>query len=84
MVTRLLDHAAVAVTNARLYSEVTAANIAKSEFVGIVAHDLKVPMTSIMGMLYTSGSASDNSGFTALPMPEFCMYTSAASPVPRK
>jgi signal transduction histidine kinase len=46
-VTRLIDHASVAITNARLYAEVQAANLAKSEFVSFVAHELKTPMSSI-------------------------------------
>jgi signal transduction histidine kinase len=46
-VTRLLDHASVAITNARLYAEVNAANIAKSDFVSVAAHELRTPMTSI-------------------------------------
>jgi len=46
-VTRLLDHASVAITNARLYAEVNAANIAKSEFVSVAAHEMKTPMTAI-------------------------------------
>ena len=36
-VIRLLDHASVAIANARLYAEVTAANIAKSDFVSVAA-----------------------------------------------
>jgi signal transduction histidine kinase len=46
---RLCDHAAVAIANAQLYAAVQAANVAKSEFVSFVAHELKNPMTSIKG-----------------------------------
>jgi signal transduction histidine kinase len=47
--TRLADHAAIAIANAQLYEAVQAANQAKSEFVSLVAHELKNPMTSIRG-----------------------------------
>ena len=39
------------------------------------------PMTSSMGTSYTL--ASDTKGFTALPNPEFCMYTIAGRAVDR-
>lgn len=48
-VERIAARAANAIENARLYSAVQQADRAKSEFVGVVAHDLKVPMTSILG-----------------------------------
>ncbi len=48
----LADYAAIAIENARLYEEVQQANRAKSEFVSVVAHELRAPMTSIHG--YTS------------------------------
>jgi len=47
--TRLSDHASIAISNAQLYSEVQRANLAKSEFVSFVSHELKTPMTSIRG-----------------------------------
>ena len=47
--TRLADHATIAIENARLYSDLKRANEEKSEFVSMVAHDLKTPMTSIKG-----------------------------------
>lgn len=47
--TRLTDHAAIAISNAQLYNEVQRANDAKSDFVSFVAHELKNPMTSIKG-----------------------------------
>jgi signal transduction histidine kinase/putative methionine-R-sulfoxide reductase with GAF domain len=46
---RLSDTAAIAISNAQLYGEVQRANLAKSEFVSFVAHELKNPMTSIKG-----------------------------------
>ncbi len=46
---RLADHAAIAISNGQLYAEVQQANIAKSDFVSLVAHELKNPMTSIKG-----------------------------------
>lgn len=58
-VERLADRAAVAIKNAQLYEQINAANEAKSEFVSLVAHELRVPMTSIKGYadLIVSGVA---------------------------
>ncbi len=55
---RLSDNAAIAISNAQLYDEVQRANLAKSEFVSFVAHELKNPMTSIKGYteLLSAGS----------------------------
>ncbi|MGH2521508.1 MAG: GAF domain-containing protein, partial [Anaerolineales bacterium] len=50
-VTRLVDHASVAITNAQLYAEVQAANLAKSDLMDFVAHELKNPMTPIKGFV---------------------------------
>jgi signal transduction histidine kinase len=49
LVERVVARAAVAIENARLYAAVQVADMAKSEFVGIVAHDLKAPMNGIGG-----------------------------------
>ena len=59
-VTRLSDHAAIAIENARLYQQAQAANQAKTEFMSMVSHELKIPMTSIKGyaklLAITSGA----------------------------
>lgn len=48
-VERLSDRAAVAIANSRLYEVIQAANEAKNEFISLVTHELRVPMTSIRG-----------------------------------
>jgi signal transduction histidine kinase len=47
--TRLAERAVVPIENAQLYEQVKRANEAKSQFVSMVAHELKIPMTSIKG-----------------------------------
>ncbi len=46
---RLNDHAAIAISNAQLYAAVQSASLAKSQFVSAAAHELKNPLTSIKG-----------------------------------
>ncbi len=48
-VTRLADRSAVAIENARLYEALQAADKAKTDFISLVTHELRLPMTSIKG-----------------------------------
>ena len=59
--TRLTDHAAIAIANAQLYNAVRQANLVKSDFVSFVSHELKTPMTSIKGYadLLAAGAVGD-------------------------
>ncbi len=61
LVTRLANHAAIAIENARLFDQVRRANEAKTEFVSFVSHELKQPMTSMRGYtdLLASGAAGE-------------------------
>jgi signal transduction histidine kinase len=60
-VERLADRATVAINNARLYEAINAANKAKSDFITLVTHELRLPMTSIKGYtdLLSSGMAGE-------------------------
>lgn len=66
-VTRLADHAAIAIENAQLFQAVQAANDAKTEFISFVSHELQQPMTSIKGytdllLKGTAGEISETQG----------------------
>jgi signal transduction histidine kinase len=66
---RMTSHAAIAISNAQLYTEVRSANQAKSEFISFVAHELKTPMTSIRG--YTDLVAQGAVGPVSQPQASF-------------
>lgn len=61
-VLRLADHAAISIENTQLYEAVKRANDAKSEFVSVVTHELRIPMTAIKGysdMIVMAGGLSE-------------------------
>ncbi len=57
---RMCTHAAIAIANAQLYEGMQMANEAKTEFISVVSHELKSPMTTIRG--YTNLLISENFG----------------------
>jgi signal transduction histidine kinase len=46
---RLAEHSAIAIENTRLYRAAQAANLAKSQFISFVSHEIRMPMTAICG-----------------------------------
>lgn len=46
---RIAEHASIAIANAQFYNALMQANKTKSHFMGIAAHELKNPLTSIIG-----------------------------------
>jgi signal transduction histidine kinase len=58
---RLANQAAVAFGKVRVYERVDASKIEKAQFVSVVAHELRIPMTSIMGYtdLLTKGTLGE-------------------------
>ncbi len=60
-VKRLANKTAVAIHNAQLYEAVKKADKAKSDFISLVSHELRLPMTSIKGYtdLMMSGMAGE-------------------------
>ncbi len=66
---RLAARASVALENARLYQAVREADLAKSRFVSVVSHELRLPMTSIRG--YTDLMLQGAVGEVSEPQREF-------------
>ena len=60
-VKRLADRTAVALSNSQLYSDLQAAHDARSQFISLVTHELRLPLTSMRGYadLLLRGLAGD-------------------------
>ncbi len=54
-ITRVADHIAIAVDNARLYEALRQANLTRAEFISTLAHELRTPLACIWGYLEMLG-----------------------------
>ena len=73
VLTQLAQMASAAVQNARLYREAQDANRVKDDFLATLAHELRTPMTGILGwvqMLKSDPIASDSDAAMAIQMIE--------------
>jgi len=61
LVTRVADNIAIAIENARLYEALRQTNLTKSEFVSMMAHELRTPMACVLGYsdMLKTGMAGD-------------------------
>ncbi len=68
IVEAIAAHAAVAIDNARLYDNLIQANRAKDDFLATLSHELRTPMTSILGWsrLLQTGDLDPEAGAGAL------------------
>ena len=62
---RISEHASIAISNAQLYSALTAANESKSEFMAFAAHELKNPMVTIKTFAQLLAERYDDASFGA-------------------
>jgi signal transduction histidine kinase/DNA-binding response OmpR family regulator len=72
VLTQLANMASAAIQNARLYREAQAANQAKDDFLATLAHELRTPMTGILGwvQMLKQESAEQRDVETAIDMIE--------------
>lgn len=58
LVAAIAGQAAIALDNAKLYTEINALNNKKDQFIGFASHELKTPLTTIKGYLQLTASGA--------------------------